>query len=152
MLADIFNYLELGSGLGTAGQPEPSQFAEIKAAGYEIIINLVPPVSPDFLPDEEALVKGLGLEYVHIPVIWTAPTLQDLDRFFATVRANKDRKVFIHCVMNFRVSAFMFLYRVLQEHVPEEIARQPMSEIWEPNQIWQDFIQGAIDAYRTTNL
>ena len=140
MINAIINFLEINPNLGTAGQPLPDEFAGIHAAGYEVVINLVPASSPDALPDEEALVKALGMEYIHIPVIWTEPTAQDLDRFFAAMDHNRVRKVFAHCVLNMRVSVFVYLYRVLRLGAAPEAAWQSVEEIWQPEDVWQQFI------------
>jgi hypothetical protein len=43
-----------------------------------------------------------------------------------------------------RVSAFMFLYRVLRQDVPLEEARATMNQLWEPNATWQKFIDAAL--------
>jgi protein tyrosine phosphatase (PTP) superfamily phosphohydrolase (DUF442 family) len=136
----ITNFLQINPNLGTAGQPTREQFAGIKAAGYEIVINLVPPISTEALLDECEIVCTLGMQYMHIPVIWERPTAQDLERFLAAMRKYHDRKVFVHCVLNMRVSAFVFLYQVLVQGVPVETARMTMSKIWEPNPTWQRFI------------
>lgn len=140
----IINFFQISPRLGTAGQPDSAQFEEIQAAGYEVVINLVPSTSSEGLPDEKAIVTGLGMEYVHIPVIWTAPTAQNLDDFFEALNKYATRKVFAHCVLNMRVSAFVFLYRVLVQHVPQETARQAMLEIWQPYDTWQAFVTQAL--------
>lgn len=149
-LAGILNFLQIYPNLATSGQPEPDQFAAIKEAGYEVLVNLVPPISPEALPEEAEIVAGLGLEYIHIPVLWDSPTLQDLEQFFQVLDANSGHKVFAHCVLNMRVSAFVFLYNVIRKGIPEEIARQSMLEIWEPNPTWESLINGALHAHRTT--
>lgn len=141
MISDIINYLQVRPGLGTAGQPSASEFAGIQAEGYQVVINLVPSSSPDALADEAAVVTGLGMDYIHIPVIWQEPSRVDLEQFFKVMDQNRERKVFVHCVMNMRVSAFVFLYRVTQEGVPVETARADMLRIWEPNPTWQHFIE-----------
>ncbi|RPJ49750.1 MAG: phosphatase [Chloroflexi bacterium] len=138
MLQDITNYLEISPLLGTAGQPAREQFTAIKEAGYDVVINLLP--SPNTLPDEQALVTGLGLDYINIPVIWQQPTPANLDDFFQAMRANQGRKVFVHCAMNMRVSAFVYLYRVLVQGEPAETAKRSLKEIWEPDSTWQAFI------------
>ena len=53
------------------------------------------------------------MEYVHIPVVWSL-THKDLTRFFAALEEHRGRKVFVHCLLNMRVTAFVFLYRVLR--------------------------------------
>jgi protein tyrosine phosphatase (PTP) superfamily phosphohydrolase (DUF442 family) len=141
----ITNYLQVFPQLGTAGQPSPDQFAALKTAGYEVVINLVPPVSAEMLPQEADIVTHLGMDYVHIPVIWEKPTRQNLDDFFAAMRQHQGRKIFVHCVLNMRVSAFVFLYRVLVLCEPAGAAQMTMARIWEPNPTWQQFINAQLN-------
>lgn len=136
----LTNYLAISDALGTAGQPTPDQFSAIRDAGYEVVINLAVPASPGALPDEAELVAAQGMAYVPIPVVWESPTTEDLDRFFAAMDRNRGRKVFVHCALNMRVSCFVFLYRVLRLGVPAEEAWRSVLAIWEPNEIWQRFV------------
>ena len=78
----ILNYLPISDTLATAGQPVRQQFRDIKAASYDLVINLAMPDSPNALPDEAELVAAHGMEYIHIPVVWEKPTADDLERFF----------------------------------------------------------------------
>jgi deoxyhypusine synthase len=57
------------------------------------------------------------MSYVHIPVDFKAPASQDFRAFCRVMEAFDDRPVFVHCAANKRVSAFVFLYRVLFERV-----------------------------------
>ena len=143
-LANIYNMLSLTDNLGTSGQPTSAQLAAIKEAGYEVVINLATGTTPRDLPNEADVVAAQGMEYIHIPVIWDNPTEADLARFFETMDATQDKKRFVHCIANMRVSAFMFLYRVLRQGMPMEEARATMSQIWQPNPIWQKFIEAAL--------
>jgi protein tyrosine phosphatase (PTP) superfamily phosphohydrolase (DUF442 family) len=136
----ILNYQPISEALGTAGQPAADQFAAIKAAGYDLVINLAMPDSTDALPNEAELVGAHAMDYVHIPVVWDSPTAQDLERFFAVLEDNRERNIFVHCALNMRVSCFVFLHRVLRLGIPEETARQNMLAIWQPNEVWQYFI------------
>jgi len=148
MLDEILNYLEINLTLGTAGQPAAGQFADIQKAGYEVVINLLPISSPKALPDEPAMVAQLGMQYISIPVIWDAPTASDLELFFEAMARHSGRKIFVHCAMNMRVSAFVFLYRVLVEGIPPQEAEMDMLMIWEPNPTWQQFIDQALASRR----
>jgi protein tyrosine phosphatase (PTP) superfamily phosphohydrolase (DUF442 family) len=143
-LANIYNMLSLTDNLGTSGQPTSAQLAAIKEAGYEVVINLATGTTPRDLPNEADVVAAQGMEYIHIPVIWDNPTEADLARFFETMDTTQDKKRFVHCIANMRVSAFMFLYRVLRQGMPMEEARATMSQIWQPNPIWQKFIEAAL--------
>jgi protein tyrosine phosphatase (PTP) superfamily phosphohydrolase (DUF442 family) len=85
--------------------------------------------------------------YVHIPVVWESPTLDDLARFFDEMERCREKKVFVHCAMNMRVSCFVLLYRVLRLGVPLEDAVQMVRLIWEPNSVWQAFVDHALAHY-----
>ncbi len=142
---EITNYLANSNTLGTAGQPTPEQFATIRAAGYEVVVNLAMPDSTNALPNEDELVTAEGMDYFHIPVVWESPAVEDIERFFTVMDRNHGRKIFVHCAMNMRVSCFVFLYRVLRLGVPRETAWQDVLAIWEPNEIWQRFILQYLD-------
>jgi len=139
-LTEIYNFLPIDARWATSGQPTVEQFSAIKAAGYEVIINLGMPDSPRAVLNEAEVVAAQGIDYVAIPVVWEAPTAADLAAFFAAMRAHQGQKRFVHCIANMRVSAFTFLYRVLVLGVPVDEARQTLHQIWEPNPIWQQFI------------
>jgi protein tyrosine phosphatase (PTP) superfamily phosphohydrolase (DUF442 family) len=143
----IPNFLAVSDQLGTAGQPAPEQFATIRDAGYEAVVNLAMPNSTDALPNEAELVREQGLEYVHIPVVWEAPTLADLARFLAVMDRYQGRKVLVHCAMNMRVSCFVLLFRVLRQGVPLEEATEMMHRIWQPDEVWQAFVERALAHY-----
>ena len=81
------------------------------------------------------------MQYVHIPVVWEKPTIENLNDFFSVMEANTDKKVFVHCVANKRVSAFIYLYCRLHEQMSEEDAKKELYKIWVPNEIWQSFME-----------
>jgi hypothetical protein len=49
--------------------------------------------------------------------------------------------VFVHCAANMRVSAFVFLHRVLHHHVSKAEAEGDLHAIWKPDAVWSQFIQ-----------
>jgi protein tyrosine phosphatase (PTP) superfamily phosphohydrolase (DUF442 family) len=140
MLEEIINYLEISPAVGTAGQPTRQQFAEICAAGYEVVINLATSTSWDAVADEPELTRALGMQHIAIPVDWEAPTTHDLEQFFAAMDGCKGRKVFVHCARNMRVSCFIYLYRVLKLGWSPEAALPDLLKIWQPDGTWQIFI------------
>jgi len=148
-LTDIYNFLQLSDSVATAGQPTETQFYDIKNAGYQVVVNLALPTSTNALPNEQELVEAQEMQYVHIPVIWEKPTLEDIERFFNVMQANADKNVFVHCAMNMRVSAFMYLYRLIQEHKNAAEAKQDLAKIWVPNETWQQFINRVLEHYQT---
>jgi protein tyrosine phosphatase (PTP) superfamily phosphohydrolase (DUF442 family) len=139
-LSDIYNFQSVSETLGTAGQPTAAQFDAVKDAGYEVVINLAMGNAPRDLPNEPQLLADHGIDYVHIPVVFDEPTDDNLNQFFDAMEANQDKKCFVHCIANARVSAFVMLYRVSRQGVPVQEADAMMRQIWEPNPTWQAFI------------
>src|SRR5262249_7646783 len=140
-LSEIYNFWALGNHLGTAGQPTEAQFQVIHDAGFETVINLALPTSDNALANEGSIVTGLGMSYVHIPVNFQAPTSQDFRAFCRVMDAFDDRHVFVHCAANKRVSAFVFLYRVLHQRASHSEAERDLHAIWQPDEVWSRFIQ-----------
>ena len=152
-VGDIYNYREAAPDLATSGQPREEQLAGIADAGFEVIVNLALHDDPRYsLKDEASSVKALGLEYVHIPVQFSAPTENDLVKFFATMEHHKGRRVWVHCVAlragtkihydaaNMRVTAFLGLYWRIREGRSEEEAFALLRELWQPDAVWTEFI------------
>ena len=148
-LSEIYNFRAVGDKLGTAGQPNEEQLRMVREAGYEAVINLALPTSDNALANEGSLVTGLGMSYVHIPVDFKGPTSQDFRAFCRVMDAFDDRPVFVHCAANKRVSAFVFLYRVLQKGALRSEAEQDLGEVWEPDEVWSQFIKNQLEGGRS---
>jgi protein tyrosine phosphatase (PTP) superfamily phosphohydrolase (DUF442 family) len=144
-LSQIRNFVSITNKIGTSGMPNRQQLAEIASAGYRVVINLAYDESPAQLPGEAELVDELGMVYIHIPVEWENPKIDDLSQFFAAMIQNQDEQVFVHCVANYRVSAFMYLYRILHLGEHSEQAWHDLTRVWTPEGIWQDFITLALN-------
>ncbi len=149
---EIYNYREVDSSLSTAGQPAEDELRALAAGGFEVVINLALHNDPRYsLPDEAGLAKYLGLAYVHIPVLFTAPTEQDLLDFFAAMEAHQGRRMLVHCAANKRVTAFLGLYRIIRQHWPEPRAFELMHELWEPDAVWTPFIASMLTKHRSAS-
>ncbi len=140
-LRPVYAFLPVSETLATAGLPSAAQFPLIRDAGFDTVINLAPSSDPRAHEDEDLLVEDCGMEYVSLPVRWQNPTAENVSRFFAEMDDRKHtERIFIHCMANMRVSAFLYLYRVLREGVPEPDARAFMHTIWMPNASWRTFL------------
>ena len=139
-LARIINYKQYSELLSSAGQPKPSQFKTLKNAGFERVIFLAFTDHDESVANEDRVVSELGLEYIQIPVIWENPTRDDFSSFASVMNQNRASRTLIHCQVNYRASAFSFLYRVLYEDVPMGLAKSDMNTVWVPNKTWRDFI------------
>ena len=137
----IYNYRPIDGQLATSGQPNEDQLAAIAAEGYEVVVNLALHDDPRYsLKDETGTVRALGLEYVHIPVKFDAPTTRELYAFFEAMERHAHRRVWVHYAANMRVTAFLGLFRVLRQGYGEERAFEPMRSVWKPNATWAAFI------------
>lgn len=143
-LTQIKAFLQISDSISTAGQPKSSEFLAIRDSGHQMVINLAKTDSPGAIQDESKIVEDLGLTYVHIPVDWDAPTAKEALRFFEVMNQHEDETVFIHCAANKRVSAFLFLYRVLCLGEEAAIAQLTLHQIWIPNLVWQTFMNRMI--------
>lgn len=148
MLSEINNFYYLTDQIAASGQPSEAQFAEIRDAGYEVVINLALHDNPEYsLPDEKGTVEKLGMRYIHIPVQFDHPTTEDLEKFFQAMQENESRKVLVHCAMNYRVSAFMGLYLRIVNRMSHEESFVLMCKVWEPDEVWAAFIADALKAH-----
>ena len=143
-LNTIYNFLSLSAKLATSGQPLEEELEYISKAGFEVVINLALSDADYSLADEGGSVTKLGMEYIHIPVIWQSPTSDDLDKFFDVMEKYKNKKLFVHCAANMRVSSFVALYRVIKEGWDYSDAVNDVYKIWNPNEIWSDFIRSEL--------
>lgn len=139
-IEDIDNFQLLSDRVATAGQPTETQYSVIATTGYQTVINLALKESTNALIDEETIATSLGLEYIHIPVFWDNPTLENFQEFVQVMNVRTDRKIFIHCAANKRVSAFMYLYHRIDDRLDEATAKLDLAKIWIPNKVWQTFI------------
>jgi protein tyrosine phosphatase (PTP) superfamily phosphohydrolase (DUF442 family) len=147
-MENIYNYLKISDKIATAGQPSVEQFSYIKEAGYQVVVNLALKDSSNALRNEKEIVETQGMQYFHIPVIWENPTEEKLQEFIQVMKKNVDKKIFVHCAANKRVSAFIYLYRRFQESVDKEVAKKDLDQIWNPNETWQEFIQEVENKYK----
>lgn len=139
-LAEITNFIQYTDNFASAGQPTREQFADIKANGFERIVYIAFTNNQNALPDEDQIVKGLGMEYMQIPVDFNNPLPSEFYAFADSLQRNTDKKTLLHCQVNARATAFSFLYRVIYQDVPVATAKADMNKVWQPNEVWRDFI------------
>jgi protein tyrosine phosphatase (PTP) superfamily phosphohydrolase (DUF442 family) len=136
----IYNWRRLDDRITTSGQPTEPQLADIHALGVRHIVNLGLHSHEKALPDEAASVSRLGMTYVHIPVDFQNPTDQDFDQFCSVMEQLKEVPVHVHCIANYRVSAFFYRYRRDVLGTDEVQARADMEETWHPEGVWATFV------------
>ena len=150
MLSEIINFLNFSENLACAGLPTKNQLMDIKTAGFRHVINLGLYDDPVYtLPGEADSLKALGLGYIHIPVLFNHPTRHNFDDFITVMEANRSEHIFVHCAMKMRASTFLGLYGIICQNLPHKAAFEPMLKIWQPNSIWQTFIDTTLGRLTT---
>jgi protein-tyrosine phosphatase len=92
----IPNFGRVTEMLYRGGQPKPESYEELKALGIEIVVNFRE--ERDKIEVERREVEALGLRYVNIPwSSWHRPPTQRVAEFLALLRANPQKKIFVHC-------------------------------------------------------
>ena len=137
----IYNWRRLDDRVTTSGQPTEQQLADIQALGVRHIVNLGLHSHEKALPDEAASVSRLGMTYIHIPVDFQNPTDEDFAKFCSAMAELKEVPVHVHCIANYRVSAFFYRYRRDVLGMDESRARADMEEVWHPTGVWATFIR-----------
>ena len=145
--ADIRNFLRLSDRITTSGRLQPGDPERLAAAGVRHVINLAMPDHPEALPDADAAMAEAGLRYTHIPVPFDAPDEAHYRRFAAALEASEE-PVHVHCIMNWRVSAFFYRWH-RERGMDEAEARRQMERIWSPDENdhpdapkWAAFVRG----------
>lgn len=131
-----YHWLRLDERLTTSGQPREDELAAIKALGVSHVINLGLHTHEKALPNEAASVAALGMTYIHQPVDFATPTAADLERFVATMEGLKGETIHVHCIANYRVSAFIYRYRIDVLGWDKARARADLDRIWRPTGAW----------------
>ena len=149
-MKDILNFYQATERIGTAGQPTAEQFKDIAEAGYKAVINIAMHDSDGAIPEEGNIVASLGMDYVHIPVPFDAPSAEHVRRFIGAMQVMGGDKVFVHCAMNMRVSVFLFKYLTLVEGKAPEDSESPILAGWRPNMddTWQAILDLSVDDVR----
>ncbi len=146
-LQKILNYYQITENIGIGGQPSADQFSDIAKADYSAVINLAMPDSSNANPEEANIVTSLGMQYIHIPVVWDAPSPDQLREFFQVMDALGNERVFVHCAANYRASAFVYQYLVLRMGIDPDLATSPILRKWLPDMDdnWKSIMELKVD-------
>ena len=140
------NFVSWRTGLASSAQPNAAFLKRVKSQGVDIVINLAPPEYDDAVQNEGAILAAQGVIYLNIPVRFGDPTAEDFRLFSDVMKSSVKKNVLIHCQVNLRGTAFVYLYRVIHESADEDEARRKLLGVWKPNPTWKKFIEGVLAA------
>ena len=140
-LSRVFNYHNIDDLFVTSGQPNAYQLRLIAQNGYEAVINLAPnSVFEGSVINEAEILTANKVKYIHIPVNFNKPKDEDFLKFVNCLEENKDKKIWVHCAANMRVSAFAYKYRRDELGLEDKDINKDLKAIWKPNNTWQSFL------------
>jgi uncharacterized protein (TIGR01244 family) len=146
--ADIRAWQRLDDRTTTSGKLDDADVTRLAAIGVKHVINLALDTHPEALADEGTKLAAAGIGYTHIPVPFDAPGDEHFEAFRAALGTCRDEPVHVHCIMNWRVSAFY--YRLSRDHLgmDEAHAGALMEVQWAPDKsdrpetkVWAEFIK-----------
>jgi protein tyrosine phosphatase (PTP) superfamily phosphohydrolase (DUF442 family) len=146
-LDDIPNYREYSPVFSSSGQPTIAEIPLLAEAGFDRVIYLALTTNQTAIPGEDNLVLENGMEYVHVPVDFSKPTLKNFQLVAGVLQDDPSFKTLLHCQINLRASAFAFLYRTIFLHVPMAQAKADMDTVWLPDKVWYRFIVDTLAHY-----
>lgn len=151
-LSDIANYREYSPRFSSSGQPSAQQLEMVSDAGFKRVIYLAFSDNGTAIEKEDRVVKKLGMDYVHIPVDFGQPRLQDFEHFAAIMNRDKQQRTLLHCQINLRASTFSFLYRVIYAGTPMAEAKLDLDAVWVPDEVWYKFIVDVLQQHGLSQL
>ena len=135
----------LDSRTTTSGRLTAEDVEALARLGVRHVINLALEDSPGALANEAERMAQAGLRYTHVPVPFDAPEESHYQAFRAAYEADSE-PVHVHCIMNWRVSAFFCRYH-RDNGMDEDEARAIMERQWSPEAsanedaaVWARFI------------
>lgn len=127
-LPPIRNFLRINQEFCTGGQPRLEHFEKLKAEGVKAVLNLRTP-GEHRAEEERAAVEKAGMKYFNIPVVYTAPTNEQVDEFLRVTDDPANRPMFIHCTAAIRVGAFWMVRRALRDGMSVDAALEDANKV-----------------------
>lgn len=142
----IYAWQRLNEFVTTSGRLVDEDLTVLADLAIRHVIDLTPACHENNLADEKSKLARLGIQHTLIEVPFNRPT-EDHYETFVKAYENSLLPVHVHCVYNYRVSAFLYRYN-LESGMPEREARELMIQHWSPEasdhpaaKPWKDFIQ-----------
>jgi protein tyrosine phosphatase (PTP) superfamily phosphohydrolase (DUF442 family) len=140
----ILNYIKVTKNLSTSGQPTKKQFRTIAKNGFDVVINLALYNSNNAIKEEDKIVSENGMIYYHIPISWEKPEIKRLKLFLSTLQMllSENKKVYVHCVKNYRVSVFIYKYK--KDILKRKGVRLIAPKEYKPNSTWRKLLKAKV--------
>ena len=142
------NIVTITPQLVTSGQPSPQALAALGQMGFQAVVYLAPSSAADAVKNEPELLATQGIEFIHIPIPFSAPEESHAIAVSAALQRLQGKKVLVHCQVNMRASSMVFLHRVL--HGKEDPARayESVAKVWSPSGAWHKLLRAQLNKHQ----
>jgi protein tyrosine phosphatase (PTP) superfamily phosphohydrolase (DUF442 family) len=120
-LGTLPNVAEPIPGWVSGGQPSEQQIKDFNAAGGEVVVDNRDPMEPRPF-DEPAVVRAAGMEYISLPIVHGAVTIDTMKQMHETLKKLAGKKALLHCSSGNRTSAALIPYLMIDKKIQEEEA------------------------------
>ena len=120
-IAGVPNASEPIPGWVTGGQPTAEQITSLHGAGCQVILDNRDPMEPRPF-DEPTTVRAAGMEYVNVPLVHGAVTVDTMRQMHEAVKSLAGRKALLHCSSGNRTAAALIPYLILDKKMEEKAA------------------------------
>lgn len=112
-IAGISTFAQVESTIACGGTTTPEAIREVKRMGFKTVVNLRLESEPGAMVDEEgAVVRSLGMNYVHLPFNIQTPDPKLVENFMAAVAGAANTPAYVHCAAGGRAAALWMIKRV----------------------------------------
>lgn len=132
-VGQIRAFQRLSDRVTTSGRLRDEDLDRLAAIGVRNVVNLALDDHPEALTDEKAKLAQRGIGYTHIPVPFAEPRDEHYRAFVDALDAVVDVPVHVHCIMNYRVSAFFYRYHREMVGMDEREALALLEAQWAPH-------------------
>jgi len=122
--AKVPRVLCLDDDFATGAQPVGDAYTKAAANGFRSVLSLRTANEGLDLARERAKVESVKMRYFNIPVVSSAPQVQQADEFLRLARDKSNHPMLVTCASANRVGAFMMILRVIDQGWSEEKALQ----------------------------
>ncbi len=144
---EIPDYIDYSNTLSSSGQPLAKHIPQLAEMGFDQVIYLALTTNSTAIKKEDELVLKNGMDYVHVAVDYSKPSLRNFETVASLLNNSEDLKSLVHCQVNYRASTFSFLYRVIYLDVPIGDAKKDLDRVWGPDSVWYQFIVDTLAAH-----
>jgi uncharacterized protein (TIGR01244 family) len=138
---EIKNYFQYHEKLASGAQPDAAEIVQLKANGFEAVVNISPSSARNALKEEAQLVEQANMDYVHFPVDCSNLRPVHFHTFKGILNGLADKKVFVHCGGNIKSSNLIHMYHVLESGIDEKESLKTLSKIQKPETKWFSYFK-----------